>query len=192
MTFRSWPQLVVSLALIAFLLLACTGGGRSESLGARSSENTTFHYGVPVRTDARVYYLTEFPDRFDAYAVATYTNRTQNTVYFKRCRRDSDGPMYEIQRVDGKTADALVKAVWACVGGVPTGTIRPGGSLSARVFLGSAKSPNADPPDRRENRVGTFRILFQLCRSYSEDSDYCAALDDESRRSDPFEIKFRT
>jgi hypothetical protein len=175
---------------ISSLLLACTGGG-SEKLAARSSESPP-HDGAPITTDARVYYLTEAPGQFDAYALATYTNRTGKTVYFKRCRRNSVGPMAGVRRIDGKPSHLTVGAVWACVGGVPTGEIPPGGSLSANVWLGSAKSPDADPPDRLDDRVGTFRILFQLCRSHEDDSDDCELLDDADRQSNPFEIRFRT
>src|SRR5439155_21746187 len=133
----------------------------------------------------------EFSNRFDAYAVATYKNRTARTVYFARCMPGDHTSMYELRRVgDTRTHVTTVGAMWACVGGVPAGQVSPGGTISVRVWLGSAKSPHAQPPDNDQDRIGTFRILFALCRTRVNDSDRCVAVPDAERQSDTFEIRF--
>jgi hypothetical protein len=99
--------------------------------------------------------------------------------------------MYGVRRTgEDSTARSFVLAVWACVGGVPTGRIPPGGSLSARVSLGSTDSPHAQPPIAPEERVGRYRIEFALCAQPAGDSDDCEALPQAARESNAFEVRF--
>jgi len=187
-------RLGLLLIVLGASALACAGPGDTKRVGMNATPRSTatFQESSPVETDAAVYYLTESPSQFDAYAVATYKNRTGRAVHFKRCNSDSEGPMYAIRR-SGSDAErrSLVTAVWACVGGVPSGTLRPGDSLSARVWLGSMKSPNADPPDRPEDRIGRFQIDFLLCAAQVSDSDDCRLLPLSERQSNEFEIRFQ-
>lgn len=145
----------------------------------------------PVVTDAVVYTLIHEPGGYAATALATYTNTTGRPVYYQRCTRESTGPIYGLRRT-GKdsTARSFVFAVWACVGGVPTGRIPPGGSLSARVSLGSTDSPHAQPAIAPEERVGRFRIEFALCAHPANDSDDCEALPQAATESNTFELRF--
>ncbi|MFA5891926.1 MAG: hypothetical protein WDA27_13410 [Actinomycetota bacterium] len=180
-------RLIALFGVSVFLLAACNGRPASAPRTTPPGETE-----APVQTDARIYYLEESADRFDAEAVATYTNRTGRQVFFERCKSDSQGPVYRIRRV-GANADrrSLVFAVWACVGGVPTGALPPGGTLTARVWLGSTKSPGASPPDEPEDRIGTFQITFELCREHAEESGKCQALPDSERVSNEFEVRFK-
>jgi hypothetical protein len=73
---------------------------------------------------------------------------------------------------------------------VPTGVVPPGGTLAARVWLGSLESPHAVPPIRPEERVGRFRIEFRLCAAPEADSDYCKLLPRAARESNEFEVRF--
>jgi hypothetical protein len=175
----------MGLAALAALLAACP----AKSVHRRATEPSPSDR-FPVTTDARVYHLKEFPNRFDAYAVATYKNRTGKTVHFARCKSDDRTPMYELRRVGDVGMHTTVGAIWACVGGVPSGAIPAGGSASVRVWLGSAKSPHAQPPDNDQDRIGTFRILFALCQTRVNDSDHCVAVPEAERRSDAFDIRF--
>ena len=146
---------------------------------------------APVITDAVVYTLVHEPGGYAATALARYTNTTGRSVYYRRCTRDSPGTMYGLRRTgEDSTARSFVAAVWACVGGVPTGRIPPGGSLSARVSLGSTDSPNAQPPIAPEERVGRFRIEFALCTQPTQDSDDCEALPQAARESNAFDLHF--
>ena len=147
----------------------------------------------PIVTDATTYTLTKVAGGYDALAQAVYTNTTGRMVYYQRCMPDLPGPIYGVRRTGpDSTARAFVGGVWACVGGVPTGRVRPGGTLSAEVWLGSTDSPNAQPPIAVGERVGQFRIEFALCAAYAESSDNCAPLPTAARESNAFEVRLAT
>jgi len=98
--------------------------------------------------------------------------------------------MYGLRRTGpDSTAPIFIGGAWACVGGAPTGQVRPGGVLRARVWLGSWDSP-AQPPITPEMRVGHFLIGFALCTEYSGNSENCEALPAAARESNAFEIRF--
>ena len=179
---RYVPLLTIPLAAV----LAC-------SAPAVGPEDFVLPPGAPppVVTDAVVYTLAHEPGGYTATALATYTNTTGRPVYYQRCTRESQGAMYGLRRTgEDSTARSFVLAVWACVGGVPTGRIPPGGSLSARVSLGSTDSPRAQPPIAPDERVGRFRIEFALCAQPADDSDDCEALPQAARESNAFELRF--
>jgi hypothetical protein len=118
---------------------------------------------------------------------------TDRTVFYQRCVRESTGPIYWLRRTGpDSNASAFVGGAWACVGGVPTGRVRPGETLTARVWLGSTDSPHAQPPITPAQRVGQFRIEFALCAEYADDSDECVALPAAARESNAFEVRFPT
>lgn len=145
----------------------------------------------PVLTDAPSYTLEREDGGYTAEALATYTNSTGRPVYYQRCTREFTGPINWLRRTGAdSTARSFVGGAWACVGGVPTGRVLPGGSLSARVFLGSTDSPQAHPPIAPEERVGRFRIEFALCSQHADDSDDCEALPQAARESNAFELRF--
>ena len=145
---------------------------------------------APISTDAPVYTLTKVSGGYDAEALAVYTNTTGRTVYFARCTSEARGPLFFVRRTGAdSTAASFVGGIWACVGGVPTGRVRPGGSLSARVWLGSTDSPNARPPITMADRIGQFRIAFQLCAEPAADSDECVLLPAAARESNEFELR---
>jgi hypothetical protein len=62
--------------------------------------------------------------------------------------------------------------------------------MTLRVWLGSALSPNANPPILPAERVGRFRIELTLCRSPVADSDRCEWLPQHQRQSDAFDVVF--
>ena len=145
----------------------------------------------PISTDASLYSLAKVPGGYDAEAQAVYTNATGRTVYYRRCATESDGPMFLVRRTGpDSTAPSFVGGGWACVGGVPTGRVLPGGALSARVWLGSTDSPNARPPIDPAERIGRFRIEFALCTEHAADSDDCVPLPAAARESNAFEVQF--
>ncbi len=144
-----------------------------------------------MQTDSLVYHLRELPDRFDAYAIAVYTNRTGDFVYFARCTPEATVPITRLRRTGPDSTVGILGGIdWACVGGVPTGTVPPGGTLETRVWLGSLKSPYAVPPDRAEQRIGRFRIEFRLCARAATDSDECQNVPREARQSNEFDVVF--
>jgi len=79
---------------------------------------------------------------------------------------------------------------WACVGGVPTGVLAPGLSVTVRVPLGSIDQPNMQPPLRPEDLVGQFRVALSLCASNVSDSDSCTPVPQAARRSNAFVVHY--
>jgi hypothetical protein len=145
----------------------------------------------PVVTDAAVYTLEHRDREYVAEALATYTNSTGRPVYYQRCMPDFTGPINCVRRTgEDSTARVFVGGAWACVGGVPTGRVLPGESISARVSLGSTDSPQARPRVTPEERVGRFRIEFALCARQEEDSDNCELLPQAARESNAFDVRF--
>ena len=84
----------------------------------------------------------------------------------------------------------FVDYAWACVGGVPRGTIAPGESIAVRVPFGSVDQPSMQPPLRAEELVGLFRIYLTFCANYSTDSDNCELLPIAERRSNAFLVYY--
>ena len=145
----------------------------------------------PIVTDATEYVLSRVPGGYDAEAEAVYTNTTGRTVYYQRCLHELEGPIHWIRRTGPDSAAAAwIGSAWGCVGGVPTGRVRPGQTLRARVWLGSTDSPHAQPPITPKERVGRFRIEFALCTRYAADSDDCDALPQAARESNDFVVRF--
>ena len=180
---RAWMPLVAA-------ALACGGTDVGPEAGP---EDFALPPGAasPIVTDASAYTLTKVPGGYDAFAEAVYTNRAGRTVYYQRCLGDSEGPIYWLRRTGpDSTAPSFAGSAWACVGGVPTGRVRPGEALRARVWLGSTDSPNARPPISPAERVGRFRIEFALCTGPEADSDDCEPLPAPARESNAFEVRF--
>lgn len=161
------------------MALAC---GNTTAVPARDDS--------PIQTDALVYRLRRIPGGYDATAIASYTNRTGQPVYFARCDPTSTLPIHFVVREPPDETPSVVGAVWACVGGVPTGVIAPDSGVTVEVWLGSLDSPNAQPPIRPEERVGLFRIVFQLHHVPGVDPDAETLLPLEERRSNVFRISF--
>jgi hypothetical protein len=146
---------------------------------------------APIATDATLYTLAKVSGAYEAEAQAIYANASGRTLFYRRCASKSDGPMFLVRRTGpDSTAPSFVGGGWACVGGVPTGRVLPGGTLSARVWLGSTDSPNARPPIDPAERIGRFRIEFALCSEYAADSDDCVSLPAAARESNVFEVQF--
>jgi hypothetical protein len=145
----------------------------------------------PVQTDSLVYHLERRSSEYRAYVTATFTNNTSSPVYFARCNGESDLPMFGVRRTGPDSTKTLfLDFAWACVGGVPTGQIPPGGSTTVRVPVGSVDQPAMQPPLKPEDLVGLMRVSLQLCRSYSADSDYCDAVPETERISNAFLVTY--
>jgi hypothetical protein len=101
----------------------------------------------PAQTDSITYTLIRVPGGLEAWARATYVNRTGRSIYYARCNGNQTGPIFYVGRVPPDTTREMVGGFW-----------------------------------------GLFRILFELCISYSDDSDYCRPLPVADRRSNVFRI----
>lgn len=182
---RSWRTLSISAAV-----LACASAREVPTAGPSGAQIVS-RDDSPIQTDSLVYHLRTLPGKYDASAVATYTNRTGAPVHFARCTRDSTGPIHRLRRSGPDSTIGIAGGTdWACVGGVPTGVVPPGGRLTARVWLGSWESPHAVPSIRPEQRVGRFRIEFRLCTAPEADSDDCKLLPRAARQSNEFDVVF--
>lgn len=145
----------------------------------------------PVQTDSLSYGLVRRPGEYRAFVLATYRNSTSTPVYFARCGGRDTLPMFSIGRTG---TDSLrrhfIDWAWACVGGVPTGVLAPGLSVTVRVPLGSIDQPNMQPPLRPEDLVGQFRVELSLCASNVSDSDSCTPVPQAARRSNAFVVHY--
>ena len=178
----SFRKKLVPLAAF-FLASACAATGATAPLPLRD--------GSPVQTDALVYHLQRLRSEYRAYARATFINHTISTVYFARCSRESDTPMFGVRRTGADSTRTLfVDWAWACVGGVPTGQILPGDSVTVRVSLGSVDQPAMQPPLKPEDLVGLMRVDFLLCRKYVTDSDDCDKMPQSARTSNAFLVTY--
>jgi hypothetical protein len=172
---RAIPLLTVT----AFGLASCKSGTAPLDDAARS-----------VQTDSAVYQLRHEGTVYNAWANVSYTNNSGKPVYFARCSPASTSPMYGLRRTGAdSTAPSFIGTAWACVGGVPMGSIAPNETISVRVWLGSTDSPLAKPPITQAMRTGRFRIVLLLCTKRFADSDNCQAMPGELMVSNAFEVR---
>jgi hypothetical protein len=145
----------------------------------------------PIQTDATSYQLVRGAGEWRAWVTATYRNDGRGPVFYPRCGGGSTGPMFGVVRAGpDSTATFFTNFAFACVGGVPTGTILPRQSVTVRVPLGSVDQPNMQPPLRPEHLVGSARVVLRLCSNYAEDSDYCTPLPRSMSQSNVFLIHY--
>ena len=176
------------LAAIGGLLLST---GCLDACATRSISDVPERDDSPVQTDSVVYHLQRRASEYRAEVIATYTNRTGTRVYFARCNGESTTPMFGVRRTGAdSTRTFFSDLAWACVGGVPTGEIPAGGSLTVRVSVGSLDQPAMQPPLKPEHLVGLLRVDLRLCKRYSADSDYCDSVPDAQRSSNAFLVTY--
>jgi hypothetical protein len=165
------------------LLGACSNYQHTAAPPARDDSS--------VQTDSLIYHLRRLPSEYRADVTATFVNRSASPVYFARCNRESTTPMFAVRRTGpDSTAKLFSGFAWACVGGVPTGEIPVGGSVTVRVPLGSVDQTAMQPPLRREDLVGLMRVELSLCDKYSADSDYCHPSPQTQRSSNAFYVSY--
>lgn len=163
----------------------------AASVGCSASDVTgPVRDNSPVQTDAVVYQLRRTPGKYEATALATYVNRTGDTVYYARCMPADTGPIFGYLRTGpDSTRSLFTDTAWACVGGVPLGSIRPGDSLTVAVRLGALDQPYMTPPLQPEEIVGRMRIWLALCARSAADSD-CESLPMAERQSNAFDVRY--
>ena len=145
----------------------------------------------PVQTDSLVYHLRRTPSEYSAYVDAVYRNTTSDPVYFQRCAPESTAPMFGSRRTGpDSTRSFFTDWAWACVGGVPTGTLMPGDSVAVRVRFGSVDQPSMNPPLQPDELVGDFRVELYLCVRPETDSDHCVPAPQAQRSSNAFSVRY--
>lgn len=160
-------------------------------LSCRSAAIAPARDSSPVRTDETTYSLHRLRGEYQATAIATYVNRTGASVYYARCGDRSPDPLFGVRRTGGDSARRLFSDhMRLCVGGVPTGELRPGDSVSVQVPLGAHDQPTMSPPMRPEDIVGLMRVELELCARYSRDSDSCQLLPLALRQSNAFQVRY--
>lgn len=166
---------------VAMALAACDGTATELAPDA----------GTLARSDSLVYHLRRETGAYRAYATVTLTNATAAPLHYARCSPASTGPMFYLHRTGADSARTFFTDwAWACVGGVPTGSLAPGASLSVHVPLGSVDQPNMYPPLRPEHLVGLVRVTFALCRAPVADSDACEPLAGGAAESNAFDVRY--
>ena len=142
----------------------------------------------PVQTDSLVYRLVRLPSEYRTYVTATYRNTSGGPVFFDRCGPESVAPMFGVGRTGPDSARPYMQDIaWACVGGVPMGTIANGESVTVRVPVGSLDQPRANPPMQPEDLIGLLRVYFRLCKVNVEN---CPQLPLEQRQSNAFLVTY--
>lgn len=183
---RHFPVVLARRLLVVMAVLLGPG-----CVGARITDAPLARDDSPAQTDSLVYRLQRLPSEYRAFVTATFTNRSPSSVYFARCNRQSTVPMFGIRRTGADSTRVLFSDfAWACVGGVPTGEIAPGVSVTVRVPVGSVDQAAMQPPLKPEHLVGLMRVTLSLCRQYSADSDYCDPVSDAQRISNAFLVTY--
>ena len=150
----------------------------------------------PIQTDSDVYTLERVSNAWGgawrAYPIAIYRNTTNAPIHFARCTSSSTLPMWIVRRTGADSTRRLFgDHAWACVGGVPTGSIAPGDAVLVRVILGTVDQPDMQPPLQLEWLIGQMRVELWLCRGAVADSDDCVEpLPQAERQSNAFEVRF--
>lgn len=174
--------------LILGLAAAAVGCQDVASPGSPITDPTAS--GIVIRSDSAVYQLRHVPGIYEATAIVTIANATGDRIYFPRCQPDDSLPMYGIRRSGaGSSGRSALGLPWACVGGAGSGSIAPRTMISVPVSLASGESPNSNPPITPDQRVGTFRVDFVLCRSPGTATE-CDQLPRALRQSNEFAVRF--
>jgi hypothetical protein len=165
--FRTW---------ITIGLLAATCAGCDEEAG----------FEVPPRDDSPVQ-TDQLEYATNARAVATYTNRGNAAVLYRRCNTGSTEPMYDLVRAAPDSGAHVFGPVWACVGGVAAGVLNPGDTLTLEVPLEVAEEGHS-PPTSMDERTGLFRVVLDLYETFNAETEHGVALPDAARQSNVFKI----
>src|SRR5262245_30877478 len=176
------------LLLCAIVLTACA----TERIATDPVMNAKPPWDAsPVQTDSLIYHLRRTPGEFRAYVKAVYRNTTADPVYFPRCNAASTAPMFRGRRTGpDSTRSFFTDWGWACVGGVPTGTLLPGDSAVVSVPFGSVDQPMMQPPLQPDELVGDFRVELFLCVRPETDSDHCVWSPQAQRSSNAFTVRY--
>lgn len=189
----SFVRKISLVAMVAVLGAAC------NNASADLTENApplVVQGGLPVRdaspiqTDSVAYRLVRLPGEYRTYVNATYRNTTGGSVRYARCGNSSTGPMFGVTRTGPDSLRPYMQDIaWACVGGIPMGTIANGDSVVIRVPVGSGDQPRMQPPLQAADLIGLLRVNFLLCKAVAH-SDGCQALPPSQRQSNAFLVRY--
>jgi hypothetical protein len=145
----------------------------------------------PLQTDSVSYRLVRTPHEYSAVVRGTFRNATAAPIYFKRCMPRDSTPMFRLARTGPDSSRRFfVDWGWACVGGVPTGVLLPGQSVTIHARVGSVDQPSKQPPLQPYELVGLLRIRLSLCARFLDDSDYCEGLAESHGQSNAFLVHY--
>lgn len=174
-------SLAVSVASVCF---ACVTGPDDDAL-------TPVRDASPLQTDSVSYRLVRTQHEFSTVVAGTFTNSTGRPIYFQRCLPRDSTPIFYVGRTGPDSARRFfVDWAWACVGGVPTGVLAPGRSLTIRARVGSIDQPTMQPRLKPQDLVGLLRIRLALCARFRDDSDYCEPTPEWQTRSNAFLVHY--
>jgi hypothetical protein len=184
MTTRSFRRALLVATCVACCFTAC-------QTVTESSFTVPTRDASPLQTDSVSYKLVRKPHEHSTVIVGTFRNTTELPVYFQRCMPRDSTPMFNIGRTGPDSARSFfVDWAWACVGGVPTGILAPGQSVTIRARVGSVDQPSMQPPLKPGELVGLLRIRLVLCAHFRDDSDDCERLPDPFGRSNAFLVHY--
>ena len=191
------PHSIVRIFSFALLAGALGIGCSDAATPTEVAPPLVLQDGIPVRdasaiqTDSTVYRLVRLPGEYRTYVTATYRNTTGGAVHYARCGTNSTGPMFGVVRTGPDSTRLYMQDIaWACVGGVPMGTIANGESVTIRVPVGSSDQPRMQPALKPDDLVGLLRVYFGLCKAKAPDSDSCDALPAAQRQSNAFLVTY--
>jgi hypothetical protein len=93
-----------------------------------------------------------------------YFVATSAPIRYARCKSGPDvGPLLGVRRTGAdSTRRPWTDLGWACVGGVPTGEIRPGDGVTVTVRVGAYDQPTMSPLPQALRQSNAFDVR---CRS---------------------------
>ncbi|WP_337171297.1 hypothetical protein [Gemmatimonas aurantiaca] len=138
---RSFPVRVAFTAMAVLSSMQVLAACHERIAGVDTTPRRT---GEALQTDALYYDAPRvdegwLPPRFQRrfQVVATYTNRTQETVYIDTCRPDASGPIYGIT-IAGKENSprySIFSPIWGCVGHDQHIAVPPGASRTDTLTI---------------------------------------------------------
>jgi hypothetical protein len=179
-----------SLACLGYTIALSACAAAQSASGPSGSAKPPWD-SSPVQTDSLVYHLRREPSEYRATVTAVYRKRGPGAVYFARCNPASAGPMYNVRRTGADSSRRFFTSwAWACVGGVPTGTVQPGDSIVVQVRVGSLDQPGMRPPLQPADLTGDLRVELALCTRPETNSDHCSAPPQGQRSSNAFSVRY--
>jgi hypothetical protein len=160
MAMNDWRPLALGLALA---LTAC-GDGESEIYSG------PFPRAYFARTDSSTYQMTGAGGSAEEVVQVTYTNLYSAPIFYARCTPGSDVPRYSLIRPAVDSGVPIYRdEVPTCVGGVSTGKLEEGESITFSVSFTSSTESGGPMAERS----GRLQIVILTCQRHRSDSDHC-------------------
>lgn len=153
---------VATLAPLLLLIAGCmqpgSGAAGSADSSRRSDQPPPLTGDVLITTDRDVYQVRRTPDAIELDILATFTNRTADTVYLHPCGRSQ--PSYLLEKwVSTEWQPAFSPPCPALLMLDPP-RVAPGASRTDTARVRASLRPNTSPRFDMEPAAGTYRLVY--------------------------------